>query len=176
MDLILWGPLIGVGGALVGVLLTNFNQWAVRRQNSALSIESQKADLRTDRREAIYEFIRAVEKARALADRLPKFGPKGDANEVLGELHTVSAEMWARRGFLEVTCRPALVAAATSYAQEVEGFAMMTIAEGLMSEDYDVSQLNLAAVPDAKLVAVRDTERIFFNEARKELYAPKITD
>lgn len=173
IDIPFWAPVIALAGVALGAGMTAASQWSNRRQNSALSIENQKADLRADRREAIYNFVQAVEKARAITAQFPAFGPKGEPKGILDELHAVSAEMWARRGCLEVICRPALSAAATEYAQKVEALAMMTIAEGLMSEDYDI---NISTEPDPEMEAHNLAEKRFFDEARKELYAPNITD
>lgn len=173
VDIPFWAPVIALSGVVLGAAVTAAGQWSTRRQNSVLSIENQKATLRTDRREAIYSFIQAVEKARAVTAQFPTFGPKGEPKEILDRLHTVSAEMWAKRGCLEVICRPALSDAATEYAQKVEALAMMTIAEGLMSDDYDI---NIKTEPDPQIEAHNLAEKRFFDEARKELYAPKVTD
>jgi hypothetical protein len=89
--------------------------------------ENQKAALRTDRREPIYNFIQAIEKARAVTAKFPVFGPKGEPKGILDELHVLSTEMWARRGCLDVIYRPALSVAATEYAQKVKAIAMMSI-------------------------------------------------
>jgi hypothetical protein len=173
VDLTPWAPAIAVGGVVLGIFVNSVTGSLTRRQNSALSVAEQKAALRNDRREAIYNFIQAVEKARAVTAQFPAFGPKGEPKGILDDLHALSAEMWARRGCLEVICRPALSAAATEYAQKVEALAMMTIAEGLMSDDYE---FKVSTKPDPEMELHNAAEKKFFSEARKELYAPNITD
>jgi hypothetical protein len=69
MDLTPWAPAIAVSGVLVGAMLTFVTQWLTRRQASELSIAQQKASLRNDRREAIYNFISTAEHVHQIVAR-----------------------------------------------------------------------------------------------------------
>jgi hypothetical protein len=165
-DLTPWAPAIAVGGVLVGIVVTFITGWLTRRQTSALSIAEQKAALRNDRREAIYTFIQAAERVRATAQT-----PTEDISTITSSVTLVrsyerevrerraeaEAELLFRQKCIDVVCRPDLRSAAGEYATQL----ILFLTGGARSLDRN------------EYVAADDA---FFDLARKELYAPKVSD
>lgn len=190
MDLTPLGPAFTVTGVVVGAVLVFVTQWMSRRQTNALAIAEQRAALRTDRHTAINDFIEVVQRIRVLESRFPIVGKIGNPREIAEETQKLLAEMWFRRGCLEVVCRPTLYEAALEYANLVQEGVLITVADGLMSDgafkfDFKATavigpdgkpELKLIPEPDAKKAAFVAAERKFFRAARLELYAAEVSE
>jgi hypothetical protein len=190
VDLTPLGPAFGVTGVVVGAVLVFVAQWLSRRQNSALAIAEQRAALRVDRHKAINDFIEVVQRIRVLESRFPIIGAIENPRGISDDTQTLLAEMWFRRGCLEVVCRPAVYEAALDYANLVQVGVLGTVIEGLMLEgelkfDFESRvvmgpdgkpELKIISELDPKKRAFMAAERKFFRAARLELYEAEISD
>lgn len=155
MDLTPWAPAIALGGVALGSVVTFVGQSLTRRQASALSIEEQKAALRNDRRDAIYQFIKAAESVDTLASTQ---NPEERPN--LTDLKTdVETELWYRQRCIDVVCRREVRVAAQHYTVALLDILWGGIPAGVKLREH-----------------VARHEDAFLDLARTELYAPKISD
>lgn len=155
MSLTAWGPATALCGVVVGSIVAFIGQSLTRRQTSALSIAQQKADLRRDRRDAINEFLEAAERIYGLATTQRKEERELVTPEKIG----AEAELWFRQKCIDVVCSPDLRSAAYEYAKTLLGILWGGVPEGVKLRDY-----------------TSNAEVAFFNLARQELYAPKVSD
>ncbi|WP_142393415.1 hypothetical protein [Mycobacterium sp. 4858] len=182
--------LIALAGGLVGGVATVVGQFLISRTNRNISRATQASALRVDRHKAINDFIEVVQRARTLTSKIPILGLVEDATAITEEAHALLAEMWFRRGCLEVICRPVLYDAAAEYAKVVEEDIVERVVSGLTSDDEIRVKFKSTAVlgadgkPELKIEIERDPKRIayeaaerkFFRAARRELYSPEISD
>jgi hypothetical protein len=155
VDVTAWAPATALCGVVVGSIVTFVGQSLSRRQTSSLSIAEQKAGLRKDRREAIYNFLQAAQTAYAVATTESSI----EQGLITSKKTSVEAELLFRQKCIDVLCRPELRAAASQYAG-----AINNILWGYKPEGVKISQY------------IADIENAFFDIARKELYAPKVSD
>lgn len=156
MNLTPWAPAIALAGVVLGVVVTFIGQILTRRQASILSVDNQKAALRSDRREAIYRFLEAAAPVYELVSVKAEYSDL----EFRDKMDKAQADLWFRQRCIDVVCRPELRKAASRYAKTLEQVLFRGLpTEGLILGDY-----------------IADFERDFFDLARKELYAPKVSD
>jgi len=155
MDVNSWAPLPALCGVVVGSVVTFVGQFLTRRQTSSLSIAQQRAELRKDRREAIYQFLQAAQRVHAIATSDP------DTEEALKTSGKIAAEadLLYRQKCVDVVCRPELRTAANQYANALNGILWSGKIESKKAFE------NIA-----------QAEQTFFELARTELYARKVSD
>lgn len=155
MDLTPWAPAIAVGGVVLGIAVTSVTEAMRRRQTSALSIAEQKAALRNDRREAIFAFIDATQRVFQIAasrQRGERFEPDDTTREA-------EHDLYFRQNCIDVLCSDELRSAADMYASKMFWILMEPFPEEANLYDH-----------------AHDEEKKFFILARKELYAPNVSD
>jgi hypothetical protein len=140
---------------VVGSIVTFVGQSLTRRQTSALSVAQQKADLRRDRREGIYAFLEAAQRVYALSTTQAKEDRQLATDKTIG----AEAELLFRQKCMDVVCGPELRSAATEYARVLIDTLSGFHPEGMKIEEY-----------------IANAEYAFFDLARQELYAPKVSD
>jgi hypothetical protein len=182
--------LIALAGGLVGGIATLAGQFVISRTNRNISRAAQASGLRVDRHKAINDFIEVVQRTRILTSKIPIYGLVEDGKAIAEEAQALLAEMWFRRGCLEVICRPVLYDAAADYAKAIEQDTVESVVSGLIKDDElrlkfksravlgpdGKPELKIDVESDPKRKAYEAAERDFFRAARRELYSPEIAD
>jgi hypothetical protein len=140
---------------VVGSIVAFIGQSLTRRQTSALSIAQQKAALRADRRDAIHGLLEVAATIYEIADNRHD----GDKVEADDRIRATQQQLEFRRKCIDLICRPELRSAADEYASKL----LSLLVEGVPKGD------NLYEYADPE-------EKNFYNVARQELYAPKVSD
>ena len=180
---------LALAGGLIGGLATLAGQFVISRTNKNISQATQRSALRVDRHKAINDFIEVVQRTRILTSKVPIYGLVEDGKAMVEEAHALLADMWFRRGCLEVICTPALYEAAAEYAKNVEADTVDSVVSGLIKDDEirlnfksrtvigadGKPELKLDVEQDPKRVAYEAAERKFFLAARRELYSAEIS-
>jgi len=130
-------------------------QSLTRRQTSALSIAQQKAALRADRRDAIHGLLEVAATIYEIADNRHD----GDKVEADDRIRATQQQLEFRRRSIDLICRPELRSAADEYTAKLFWLLVEGPEKG--------GNLNEYADPE---------EKNFYEAARKELYAPKVSD
>jgi hypothetical protein len=148
-------PVSALCGVVVGSIVTFVGQSLTRRQTSALSIAQQKADLRRDRRDAIHRLLEVA----ATIYEIAETRNEGDKVEIDHRIRAAQQQLEFRRRCIDLICRPELSSATDEYTTKLSSI----LVEGVPRE----ANLYEYAEPE---------EKNFYDVAREELYAPKVSD
>lgn len=143
--------IFGLIGVVLGSLGTFIGQWLTRRQNSVLSVEQQRANLRADRREAIHGFIKSAATAKSYRENAPSESR---------HYEEVIADLWFHASCIQLVCSSNLSDAAGHYMQ----LLIVAVCDRLGVDDYET-------VSESE-TKIGEGESRFFELAREELYAP----
>ena len=150
-----WAPVTALCGVVVGSIVTFVGQSLTRRQTSALSIAQQKAALRTDRSDAIHGLLEVA----ATIYEIAEVRGHGDKVEIDDRIRATQQQLEFKRRCIDLICTAELRSAADEYAAKLFWLLVEGPAKGDKLYDY--------AEPE---------EKNFYEVARKELYAPKVSD
>ena len=148
-------PIAALCGVVVGSIVTFVGQFLTRRQMSAVSIAQQKAALRADRSDAIHGLLEVAATIYEIADNRNE----GDKVEIDDRIRATQQRLEFRRRSIDLICRPELRSAADEYTAKLFWLLVEGPEKG--------GNLNEYADPE---------EKNFYEAARKELYAPKVSD
>jgi hypothetical protein len=148
-------PVTALCGVVVGSIVTFIGQFLTRRQTSALSVAQQKADLRRDRRDAIHGLLEVAATIYEIAEARDE-GAKVEIDE---RIRATQQQLEFKRRCIDMICRPELRSAADEYASKL----FWLLVEGPEKGG------NLYEYADPE-------EKNFYEAARQELYAPKVSD
>jgi hypothetical protein len=182
--------LIALAGGVFGGFATVAGQFIISRTNRNIARAAQASALRVDRHKAINDFIEVVQRTRILTSKVPIYGLVEDGKAFAEEAHALLADMWFRRGCLEVICTPVLYEAAAEYAKAVEADTVERVVSGLIHDEElrlkfksravlgvdGRPELKIDVERDPKRIAYETAERKFFRAARKELYSAEMSD
>ena len=148
-------PITALCGVVVGSIVTFVGQWLTRRQTSALSIAQQKAALRADRSDAIHGLLEVAATIYEIAEA------RGHADKVeIGDrIRATQQQLEFKRRCIGLICTAELRSAADEYAAKLSWLLVEGPAKGGKLYEY--------ADPE---------EKNFYDVARQELYAPKVSD
>ena len=135
--------------------MTFVGQWLTRRQTSALSIAQQKAALRTDRSDAIHGLLEVA----ATIYEIAEVRGHGDKVEIDDRIRATQQQLEFKRRCIDLICTVELRSAADEYAAKLSWLLVEGPAKGGKLYEY--------ADPE---------EKNFYDVARQELYAPKVSD
>jgi hypothetical protein len=150
-----FAPVTALCGVVVGSIVTFIGQFLTRRQTSALSVAQQKADLRRDRRDAIHDLLEVA----ATIYEIAEARAKGDQVAIDQRIRATQQQLEFKRRCIGMICRPELRSAADAYASKLSRLLAVGPERGGDLYEY--------ANPE---------EKIFYEAARQELYAPKVSD
>ena len=139
----------------MGSIVAFIGQSLTRRQTSALSIAQQKAALRADRRDAIHGLLEVAATIYEIADNRHD----GDKVEADDRIRATQQQLEFRRKCIDLICRPELRSAADEYTAKL--FWLLLEGPGKGGNLYEYAD------PE---------EKNFYEAARKELYAAKVSD